>query len=89
MRADDRALASLGGPDPRRTLAQAIVVAAGGAGGGVPCGALSVAGSAVGARVVRLVHPPAPLPPAARVAALVCAGLLLLAPTVLLLLPAL
>ncbi|SFP52370.1 Peptidase family M48 [Geodermatophilus dictyosporus] len=88
MRADDRALATLGGPDPRRTLAQAIVVAAGGAGGGVPDGALAVAGSAVVARVVRLVTPPPPLPPAARAAALLAAGLLLLAPTVLLLLPA-
>ncbi|SNS40761.1 Peptidase family M48 [Geodermatophilus saharensis] len=88
MRADDRALTSLRGPDPRRTLAQAIVVAAGGPGGGVPSGALSVGGSAVGARVVRLLSPPAPLPPAARAAALLCAGLLLLVPTALLLLPA-
>ncbi|PRY47877.1 peptidase M48-like protein [Geodermatophilus tzadiensis] len=88
MRADDRALTTLGGPAPRRTLAQAIVVAAGGAGGGVPDGALAVAGSAVGARVVRLVSPPPPLPPAARAAALLAAGLLLLVPTVLLLLPA-
>ncbi|SDC74868.1 Peptidase family M48 [Geodermatophilus telluris] len=89
MRADDRALAGLGGPDPRRTLAQAIVVAAGGAGGGVPEGALAVAGSAVGARVVRLVTPPPPLPATARALALACAGLLLLVPTALLLLPAL
>jgi Zn-dependent protease with chaperone function len=89
MRADDRALGSLRGPDPRRTLAQAIVVAAGAAGGEVPSGALSVAGSAVAARVVRLVSPPAPLPAAARAAALGCAGLLLLVPPVLLLLPAL
>jgi bla regulator protein blaR1 len=88
MRADDRALASLAVPDPRRTLAQAIVVAAGGTGGGVPDGALAVGGSAVGARVVRLLDPPAPLPGAARAGALVGAGLLLLAPTVLLLLPA-
>ncbi len=89
MRADDRALASLGGPDPRRTLAQAIVVAAGGAGGGVPSGALAVTGGAVSARVVRLLSPPSPLPPPARAAALLAAGLLLLVPTVLLLAPAL
>ncbi len=89
MRADDRALASLAGPDPRRTLAQAIVVAAGGAGGGVPSGALAVAGGAVSARVVRLLSPPSPLPAATRAAALAGAGLLLLVPTVLLLLPAL
>ncbi|MGY1730375.1 M56 family metallopeptidase [Geodermatophilus sp. SYSU D01045] len=89
MRADDRAVTSLAGPDPRRTLAQAIVVTAGGAGGGVPSGALSVTGSAVTARVLRLVDPPAPLPAAARAAVLLCAGLLLLVPTVLLLLPAL
>ncbi len=89
MRADDRALASLQVARPRRTLAQAIVVAAGGAGGGVPSGALAVAGAAVRERVVRLLAPPAPLSPGARAAALVCAGLLLLAPTVLLLLPAL
>lgn len=88
MRADDRALASLGGPDPRRTLAQAIVVAAGG-GGGVPDGALAVGSSAVGARVLRLLAPPAPLPTAARVAALLAPGLLLLVPTALLLAPAL
>ncbi len=88
MRADDRALASLGGADPRRTLARAIVVAAG-AGGGVPDGALAVAGSAVGARVLRLLAPPAPLPAAARLAALLAPGLLLLVPTALLLAPAL
>jgi hypothetical protein len=93
MRADDRALASLGGADPRRTLARAIVVAAGG-GGGVPDGALAVGGSAVdgsavGARVLRLLAPPAPLPAAARLAALLAPGLLLLVPTVLLLAPAL
>jgi Zn-dependent protease with chaperone function len=58
MRADDVALGSLPGRAPRRTLAQAIVVAAGGAGGaGVPSGALAVTGSAVGARVVRLLEP--------------------------------
>jgi Zn-dependent protease with chaperone function len=90
MRADDVALASLSGTAPRRTLAQAIVAAAGGAGGaGVPEGALAVGGSATGARVVRLLEPPAPLPAAARWAALTTAGLLLLLPTALLLLPAL
>jgi Zn-dependent protease with chaperone function len=93
MRADDRAVASLDGPDPRRTLAQAIVLAAqgaaGGAGGQVPSGALSVAGSAVGARVVRLLAPPAPLLRPVRAAVLAGAGLLLLVPTLLLLLPAL
>ncbi|RBY91125.1 M56 family metallopeptidase [Blastococcus sp. TF02A-30] len=90
MRADDVALEVVDGPDPRRTLAQAIVAAVGGAGGAeVPRGALAVTGGAVRARVVRLLEPPAPLPPAGRAAALVCAGLLLLLPTALLLLPAL
>jgi Zn-dependent protease with chaperone function len=90
MRADDVALASLSGAVPRRTLAQAIVAAAGGAGGaGVPSGALAVTGGATGARVVRLLEPPSPLPATARWAALVSAGLLLLLPTALLLLPAL
>ena len=90
MRADDVALGSLPGSAPRRTLAQAIVVAAGGAGGaGVPSGALAVTGSAVGARVVRLLEPPSPLPGWARLVALLSAGLLLLVPTALLLLPAL
>ena len=90
MRADDVALGSLSGEAPRRTLARAIVAAAAGAGGvGVPSGALAVTGSATGARVVRLLQPPRPLPAAARYAALVAAGLLLLLPTALLLLPAL
>jgi beta-lactamase regulating signal transducer with metallopeptidase domain len=89
MRADDVALASLSGPAARRTLARAIVAAAEGAGGaGIPNGALAVTGSATGARVVRLLEPPRPLPAAARWAALVSAGLLLLLPTALLLLPA-
>ena len=89
MRADDVALASLSGTAPRRTLAQAIVAAAGGAGGtGVPTGALAISGSVTGARVVRLLEPPAPLPAAARWTALATAGLLLLLPTALLLLPA-
>jgi Zn-dependent protease with chaperone function len=88
MRADDVALTSLPGPGARRTLARAIVAAAGGAGGaGVPDGALAVGGSATGARVVRLLEPPRPLPAAARATALLSAGLLLLLPTVLLLLP--
>jgi len=90
MRADDVALGSLSGEAPRRTLARAIVAAAEGAGGvGVPSGALAISGSATGARVVRLLQPPRPLPAAARYAALVAAGLLLLLPTALLLLPAL
>jgi Zn-dependent protease with chaperone function len=89
MRADDVALTSLSGAVPRRTLAQAIVAVAGGAGGvGVPNGALAVTGSATGARVVRLLEPPSPLPVTARWTALVLAGLLLLLPTALLLLPA-
>lgn len=88
MRADDRALTSLAGPDPRRTLARAIVVAAAAGGGGVPDGALAMGGTAVAARVRRLVDPPAPLPAAARAAALLAAGLLLLVPTALLLAPA-
>jgi Zn-dependent protease with chaperone function len=89
MRADDVALGSLSGGAPRRTLARAIVAAAGGAGGsGVPSGALAVTGSATGARVVRLLEAPRPLPTGARWAALVSAGLLLLLPTALLLLPA-
>jgi len=90
MRADDVALASLAGSAPRRTLARAIVAAAEGAGGaGVPDGALAVGGSDTGARVVRLLQPPAPLSAAARWTALASAGLLLLLPTALLLLPAL
>jgi Zn-dependent protease with chaperone function len=89
MRADDVALTALSGPAARRTLARAIVTAAEGAGGaGIPDGALAVTGSATGARVVRLLDPPRPLPAVARGAALVCAGLLLLLPTALLLLPA-
>jgi Zn-dependent protease with chaperone function len=89
MRADDLALTSLSGPAPRRTLARAIVAAAGGAGGaGVPDGALAVTGSATRSRVVRLLERPRPLPSAARWAAMLCAGLLLLLPTALLLLPA-
>jgi len=89
MRADDVALHSLSGTAPRRTLARAIVAAAGGAGGaGVPTGALAISGSVAGARVVRLLEPPDPLPAAARWTALAAAGLLLLVPTALLLLPA-
>ena len=90
MRADDVALTSLPGPGARRTLAHAIVAAAGGIGGaGVPDGALAVSGSPTGARVVRLLQPAQPLPPSARWAALLSAGLLLLLPTALLVLPAL
>jgi Zn-dependent protease with chaperone function len=90
MRADDVALTSVTGPGSRRSLARAIVAAAGGAGGvGVPDGALAVTGSAAGARVVRLLEPAQPLAPAARWAALLCALLLLLLPTALLLVPAL
>jgi Zn-dependent protease with chaperone function len=89
MRADDVALHSLSGTAPRRSLARAIVAAAGGAGGaGVPTGALAISGSVTGARVVRLLEPPDPLPAAARWTALAAAGLLLLVPTALLLLPA-
>lgn len=88
MRADDVALRDLDGADPRRTLAQAIVAAAGRPGAEVPGGALAVTGGGVRARVVRLLEPPAPLPAPARVAALLSAGLLLLLPTALLLLPA-
>jgi hypothetical protein len=87
MRADDVALVSIEGPAPRRTLAEAIVAAAGGA--GVPAGALAAGGGAVRARVLRLLQPARPLPAVGRAAALVSAGLLLLAPTALLLLPAL
>jgi hypothetical protein len=90
MRADDVALASLSEAVPRRTLARAIVAAAGGAGGlGVPTGALAVTGGATRARVVRLLEPPSPLTTAARWTALASAGLLLLLSTALLLLPAL
>jgi Zn-dependent protease with chaperone function len=90
MRADDVALRSLTGTAPRRTLAQAIVAAAEGAGGvPVPGGALAVAGTATRARVVRLLEPPSPLPTLARWAALASAGMLLLLPTALLVLPAL
>ncbi|SNR30504.1 M56 family metallopeptidase [Blastococcus mobilis] len=88
MRADDVALGSLSGTAPRRTLARAIVAAAGG-GEEVPRGALAVSGGATGARVVRLLEPPSPLPVPVRWAALASAGLLLLVPTGLLVLPAL
>jgi Zn-dependent protease with chaperone function len=88
MRADDVALAALPGPDPRRTLARAIVAAGAHGGGGVPSGALAAGGSAVTARVRRLLGPPAPLSAAARAAVLAAAGLLLAVPTALLLLPA-
>jgi len=89
MRADDVALNSLTGPGARRTLARAIVAAAGGTGGaGVPDGALAVAGAGVRARVLRLLEPPHPLSATARWAALLSAGLLLFLPTALLLLPA-
>ncbi|CCH89384.1 membrane protein of unknown function [Modestobacter italicus] len=89
MRADDVALGSLAGPDRRRTLAAAIVAVAAGAGGPLPDGALAVSGGAVAVRVRRLLAPAAPLPAAARTAALACALALLLVPTVLLVLPAL
>lgn len=89
MRADDVALASLSGPDPRRTLAAAIVAVAGGAGGIVPYGALAVTGGAVAVRVRRLLAPASPLPTSGRWAALACALALLLVPTALLLAPAL
>ncbi len=89
MRADDVALRSLTGATPRRILAQAIVAAAEGAGGAaVPGGALAVAGGATRERVLRLLAPPSPLPVVARWTALASAGLLLLLPTVLLVLPA-
>ncbi|MGY2082443.1 M56 family metallopeptidase [Blastococcus sp. SYSU DS0539] len=90
MRADDVALSSLRGANPRRTLAEAIVAAAAGSSGsgGVPTGALAVSGAGVRARVVRLLGPADPLPPAARWAALSAAVLLLLLPTALLLVPA-
>jgi Zn-dependent protease with chaperone function len=87
MRADDVALASLPGSAARRTLARAIVAAAGG-GDGVPRGALAISGGVTGARVVRLLEPASPLPGAVRWAALASAGLLLLLPTALLLVPA-
>jgi hypothetical protein len=89
MRADDVALTSLSGPDPRRTLAAAIVAVAGGAGGSVPAGALAVTGGAVAVRVRRLLAPAEPLPPSARWTALASALALLLVPTLLLVLPAL
>jgi Zn-dependent protease with chaperone function len=88
MRADDVALCSLDGPEPRRTLAAAIVAVAAGAGGQLPAGALAVTGGAVAVRVRRLLAPAQPLPAVGRVAALVCALALLLVPTVLLVLPA-
>ncbi|WP_222266101.1 M56 family metallopeptidase [Modestobacter marinus] len=89
MRADDVALASLTGPDPRRTLAAAIVAAVGGPGGAVPSGALAVTGGAVAVRVRRLLAPAEPLSRAGRTGALCSAVALLLVPTLLLLLPAL
>ncbi|GAB3346530.1 M56 family metallopeptidase [Modestobacter lapidis] len=88
MRADDVALGSLSGPDPRRTLAVAIVAAAGGSSGQVPDGALAITGGSVAVRVRRLLAPADPLPPGARGAALAGAVALLLVPTLLLLLPA-
>jgi Zn-dependent protease with chaperone function len=89
MRADDVALCSLRGVDPRRTLAAAIVAVAAGAGGQLPEGALAVTGGAVAVRVRRLLVPACPLPSAARWSALASAVALLLAPTLLLVLPAL
>jgi Zn-dependent protease with chaperone function len=89
MRADDVALRSLEGPDPRRCLAGAIVAVAGAAGGEVPAGALALTGGPVAERVRRLLAPAAPLPAAGRWAALAGALALLLAPTVLVVLPAL
>jgi hypothetical protein len=55
----------------------------------LPAGALAVTGGAVAVRVRRLLSPAAPLPAAARWAALGCAVGLLLVPTALLVLPAL
>jgi Zn-dependent protease with chaperone function len=89
MRADDVALDSLRCPEPRRTLAAAIVAVAGGAGGVVPDGALAVTGGAVAVRVRRLLAPARPLPVAGRAGAVAAAVALLLVPTVLLLAPAL
>jgi Zn-dependent protease with chaperone function len=89
MRADDVALRSLSGPEPRRTLAAAIVAVAAGAGGQLPDGALAVTGGAVAVRVRRLLAPAAPLSGVARWAALAGAVALLLVPTALLVLPAL
>jgi beta-lactamase regulating signal transducer with metallopeptidase domain len=89
MRADDVALCSLHGVDPRRTLAAAIVAVAAGAGGQLPEGALAVTGGAIAVRVRRLLVPACPLPSAARWSALASAVALLLAPTLLLVLPAL
>ena len=89
MRADDVALRSLADAEPRRTLAAAIVVAAGGAGGQVPEGALTVAGGPVAVRVRRLLGPADPLPAAGRAGALAGAIALLLVPTALVLVPAL
>lgn len=89
MRADDVALESLTGPEPRRTLAVAIVAVAGGAGGVVPAGALAVDGGSVAVRVRRLLAPARPLSPSARWTARACALALLLVPTVLLVAPAL
>lgn len=89
MRADDVALASLSGPERRRTLAAAIVAVAAGAGGQLPDGALAVTGGSVAVRVRRLLAPAEPLPAAARWTALLGALALLLVPTLLLVLPAL
>ena len=89
MRADDVALRSLDGAEPRRTLAAAIVAVAAGAGGQLPDGALAVTGGSIAVRVRRLLAPAEPLPAAARWSALLSALALLLAPTLLLVLPAL
>ena len=78
MRADDVALRTLPGRQPRRVLAQAIVAAAE---GGAPQGALSAGGGVLTTRVTRLVDPPAPLPPWARPVAVAAAVTLVLAPT--------
>ncbi|MEU2347992.1 M56 family metallopeptidase [Modestobacter sp. NPDC049651] len=88
MRADDVALRSLDGPDPRRTLAGAIVAVAGAAGGEVPAGALAMTGGPVAERVRRLLAPAVPLPVAGRWGVLAAAVALLLVPTALLLVPA-
>lgn len=86
MRADDVALRSVPGPGARRVLARAIVAAAE---GGAPTGALAAGGGVLTARVTRLLDPPEPLPRWARPFAVGAAVTLVLAPTLLLLTPAL
>jgi beta-lactamase regulating signal transducer with metallopeptidase domain len=86
MHADDRVLRQL----PARELATALL-RVGAAGGGVPSGALAMAGAPaeceVAVRVIRLLRPPPGLSRAARILVLLASAALVALPAVLLVLP--